>query len=65
MSKIEKFEDLVCWQKTRLLVKEIYNITHIDVFNKDFALKDQIRRSMISVLPEYCRRIWKKIPQRI
>ena len=50
MSKIEKFEDLVCWQKTRLLVKEIYNITHIGVFNKDFALKDQIRRSMISVL---------------
>jgi four helix bundle protein len=50
MSKIEIFEDLVCWQKSRLLVKEIYSVTNTDQFKNDYALKDQIRRAMISVM---------------
>lgn len=50
MSRIEKFEDLICWQKSRLLVKDIYGITFSNSFAKDFALKDQIRRSSISVM---------------
>jgi four helix bundle protein len=50
MSKIEIFEDLVCWQKSRLLVKEIYSVTYTDQFKNDYALKVQIRRAMISVM---------------
>jgi len=47
MSKIKRFEDLICW-KTRELNRMIYNITRIDKFNRDYALKDQIRRAAIS-----------------
>lgn len=50
MAKIEKFEDLVCWQKSRILVQEIYKITSIGLFMKDFTLKDQVRRAVLSVM---------------
>lgn len=50
MSKIEKFEDIEAWKKGRELVKEIYLISEEGRFKKDFALKEQIRRSAISVV---------------
>ena len=49
MSKIEKLEDLIIWQKARELNKMIYEITSSGKFVKDYALSDQIRRSSISV----------------
>ncbi len=49
MSKIEKLEDLLIWQKARELNKVIYEITSEGSFAKDFALRDQIRRSSISI----------------
>ena len=50
MGKIEKFEDLICWKKARELTKEIYTVTSNNEFKKDFALTQQIRRAMISVM---------------
>jgi four helix bundle protein len=50
MSKIQKFEDLICWQKARLMVKDIYTLTSAGIFKRDFALKEQIRRAAISVV---------------
>lgn len=49
MAKIEKFEDLIVWQKSRELTKLIYRITSDGKFSRDFALRDQIRRSSISI----------------
>lgn len=49
MSKVENFEDLKVWQQGMLLCKEIYSITNYELFAKDFGLKDQIRRSAISI----------------
>lgn len=47
MATIERFEDLICWQKARELTKNIY-------FNlkdcKDFGFKDQIQRASVSVM---------------
>ncbi len=48
MSKVDKFEDLICWQKARLLVKEIYQATHKGDFSKDYDAKSQIRRASLS-----------------
>lgn len=48
--KIECFEDLIAWQKARELTKQIYTVTQHDEFSKDFGLKDQIRRSSVSVM---------------
>lgn len=51
MSKIVRFEDIEAWKKARVLVNKIYSVTEINIhFEKDLALKDQIRRAAISVL---------------
>lgn len=48
---IEKFEDLMCWQEARKLVKEIYKDSSSNAtFSKDYALRDQMRRAAISIL---------------
>lgn len=46
---IERFEDLVAWQKARLLTSKIYTATRIGQFAKDFGLIDQIRRAAVSI----------------
>ena len=48
--KVEKFEDLVAWQKARELKKQIYEITKQGAFSKDYGLCDQIRRATVSVM---------------
>ena len=50
MAKIERFEDLVAWQKARELTKEIYRTTRDGVFAKDFSLRDQIRSASSSIM---------------
>lgn len=47
---IERFEDLIAWQKARELTKRIYVCTENKAFCKDFGLKDQIRRASVSVM---------------
>jgi four helix bundle protein len=49
MATIEKFEDILAWQKGRELTQRIYAASRMNEFSKDFALKDQIRRACISV----------------
>ena len=49
-SKIEKFEDLIAWQKARHLTKKVYGITKFGEFSKDFGLKEQIRKASVSVM---------------
>ena len=49
-ARIEKFEDLIAWQKARELTKNIYKITKQGEFQKDFGLRDQIRKSAVSVM---------------
>jgi four helix bundle protein len=50
MSKVEKFEDLKVWQKSREINLKIYQLSNKGVFAKDFGLRDQIRRASISIL---------------
>ncbi len=50
MGTIKRFEDIQAWQKARALTKEIYEITTINDFAKDFGLKDQIRRAAVSIM---------------
>jgi four helix bundle protein len=50
MTSIQKFEDLIAWQKARELAKQIYQFTDVGKFSKDFGLRDQIRRASISVM---------------
>jgi four helix bundle protein len=50
MAKIERFEDLIAWQKARELARRIYLHTGVGAFAKDFGLRDQIRRASVSVM---------------
>jgi four helix bundle protein len=50
MPKIERFEDLVAWQRARELVKEVYVITGTNRLSKDFGLRDQIQRAAVSIM---------------
>jgi four helix bundle protein len=45
--KIEKFEDIISWQKARVLTLQIYNILRT---LKDYSFKDQIQRASISIM---------------
>jgi four helix bundle protein len=50
MASIRNFESLICWQRARELAGFIYKITNAGDFNKDYGLKDQIRRAAVSVM---------------
>ena len=49
MTAITRFEDILAWQKGRAFVSSIYYISEVGPFAKDFALRDQIRKAVISV----------------
>jgi four helix bundle protein len=50
MAKIERFEDLISWQKAREMNHLIYKSTNVGGFAKDFGLRDQIRRASVSIM---------------
>jgi four helix bundle protein len=50
MSKIQKFEDILAWQKARELAKDVYTSAKVGPFAKDFGLKDQIQRAAVSIM---------------
>jgi len=50
MAKLHSFEEIISWQKARELNAEIYRVTNNnEVFNKDYGLRDQMRRASISI----------------
>ena len=49
MATIKRFEELDVWKAGMELCSSIYALTNTDTFSKDYGLKDQIRRSAISV----------------
>ncbi len=50
VGRIERFEDLIAWQKARELTREIYQCTRHGTFARDFALSTQIQRAAVSVM---------------
>jgi four helix bundle protein len=48
--KINRFEDLLVWQKSRSLAVAVYKTTGVGRFSRDFGLRDQIRRAAVSVM---------------
>jgi len=50
MNKIEKFEDIIAWQKARVLTRDVYAATKVGLFAKDFGLRDQIQRASVSTM---------------
>ena len=48
--KVQRFEDLIAWQKARELTKRVYQLTRMEPFCRDFGLANQIQRSAVSIM---------------
>ena len=47
MATVKQFEDLICWKKSRILVREVYKAFQTQ---RDYGFKDQIQRASVSVM---------------
>ena len=50
MPTIVKFEELPCWQLARKLTNEFYSLSSSGQMSKDYSLRDQMRRSVVSIM---------------
>ena len=48
--RIDKFEDLIAWQKARKLTQGIYQTSRRGAFATDFGLAGQIQRASVSIM---------------
>ncbi|TSA49598.1 four helix bundle protein [archaeon] len=49
MATVERFEDLEVWQKARDVVNAVYQASSVGTFSRDYALRDQIGRAVVSI----------------
>ncbi|MFZ0945703.1 MAG: four helix bundle protein [Syntrophobacteraceae bacterium] len=56
MAKVERFEDLIAWQKARGLARAIYEVTRNGDFAKDYGLSGQIQRAAVSIMSNIAER---------
>ncbi|MBO4249872.1 MAG: four helix bundle protein [Paludibacteraceae bacterium] len=50
MATCSKFEDLKIWQEARILAKDIYQLTSVEPFSKDYRFCSQIRAAVGSIM---------------
>lgn len=50
MASFKTFEEMEVWKKSRQLTKQVYDLTGVGSFARDYGLKDQIRRACVSVM---------------
>ena len=50
MTKTATYENLECWQQARNLAVDVYHASMNGNLSKDFVLRDQLRKSAISIV---------------
>ena len=50
MAIITRFEEIESWQLARCLTNQIYDLSDVGRFSRDFGLRDQMRRAAVSVM---------------
>jgi four helix bundle protein len=50
LSRVERFEDLIAWQKARELTRAIYQVTGHGTFASDYRLARRIQRAAVSIM---------------
>ena len=50
MAGITRFEEIEAWKTSRQLTNMVYELGNQTGFNRDFGLRDQIRRAGVSVM---------------
>ncbi|HEX6606091.1 MAG TPA: four helix bundle protein [Chloroflexia bacterium] len=51
VSRVERFEDRIAWQKARALPAAVYEVTRQSSFARDVGLSSQIQRAAVSIMP--------------
>ena len=49
MATIRSFSELRCWQEARLIAKDVYLLARSGLFGKDYGLRDQVQRAVVSI----------------
>lgn len=50
MAGITRFEEIEAWKTARQLTNKVYELSNQTGFNRDFGLRDQIRRASVSAM---------------
>ncbi len=50
MPSIGRFEDIQAWQNAREITQLVYALSNLGDFSRDFSLRDQMRRSAVSIM---------------
>ena len=50
MPSFKRFEDIVAWQKARLITQRVYLLSNRGEFARDFSLRDQMKRATVSIM---------------
>lgn len=50
MNDVQRFEDLIAWQKARALTQSVFATTRDLPFAKNYALVDQTQRASVSIM---------------
>ena len=50
MATFKRFEDIRAWQRAREVTRQIYEISNLDRFAKDYGLREQVQRSSVSIM---------------
>jgi four helix bundle protein len=50
MDSIRRFEDIVAWQRARILTREVYAACRTNPFCQDHGLVNQITRAAVSIM---------------
>ena len=49
-AKVERFEDLIAWQKACELTVKIYRVSRKEAFGRDYRLSGQIQAAAVSIM---------------
>jgi four helix bundle protein len=50
VSRVERFEDLIAWQKARTLTRDVDRATKQGEFARDYGLARQLQRASVSIM---------------
>lgn len=60
---VNEFEELEVWRRAREITKKVYGMTNTPVFRQDWGLRDQVRRSAVSVMSNIAEGFERRSPK--
>ena len=58
-----RFEELIAWQKARVLSMTVYQMTSEGALTRDFSLRDQMRSAAVSIMANIAEGFERRTPR--